>query len=163
MGCTTCWGWACGDRRTSALHLAGLVKAKAWLVPWILRPSSRAAAPALPTLMRCGAVRCGGTSTDGRAATDTDPGRTRIGDRIGGPKGTPGARPPAARRGLHSTALPWSRRTCSSCSPAAEHVRLSRSSQPVPAATTSTTTHGARRTPVSVVRGEMLELLMPSQ
>ena len=41
------------------------------------------------------------------------------------------------------TPLPRSRRTCSSCSPAAEHVRLPRSSQPVPSTTTS---HGARHT-----------------
>jgi hypothetical protein len=73
----------------------------------------------------------------GRAATDTDPGRTRIGERTKARRGATTRRPPWPP-------LPRSRRTCSSCSPAAEHVRLSRSSQPVPAATTTMAPHSAR-------------------
>ena len=103
----------------------------------------------------------------GRAATDTDPGRTRIaGSQRAGERDHP---PPAVASTPLSCPLPRSRRTCSSCSPAAAHVRLSRSSQPVPAATTTAppTGHGARHGHASVVRGEKLEyqeeLWMPSR
>jgi hypothetical protein len=92
-----------------------------------------AAVPALPTLI-CGRGQ--------RLATV--PAVQRLAPipaaHVSGNERTNEGRPESARPAVASTPADRSRRTCSSCSPPAAHVRLSRSSRPVPATPTPTTT-----------------------